>query len=1042
MKKVRIVISKTNLSSFENMITTSKSNFDDKFSSNFVLVPDKFSLNAERSIFELLNINSTFNIDVVSFNRLAYKVFNKENLNVLSKRRGLVLINKIILENKDKLTTFGKVAKKNGLTENIYETIMQFKSSGILPSEVNTNDINSHLAGKLQDIKLVYNEYENYLNSGAIDEPHRLRMLSNRIKSSDLVKNSSFFIGMFDDFTYLQLNVIKELICYAKDVTISLSASTVDNNSDIYINENLQHIISLCKQFNYNYTIENLESKNINEIKHIQANLFAISKQPKIDTSKIKVVSFDDPKNEIEFVAKLIKAYVNLKGAKYSDFNIAVGDITSLALDIQSIFNQYGLPFYLDNSLSLSSSSFIKFVSYVFECYDSDFSRNKLLNLVKSPFIRENEEIKNQFENYIVKYDIDYDSIFNVFKYEKDKEFYSGIENFREKLANVLNMIKQLFNNEKFSYEFSDGMIDLLNFVEYDKTINDLLKLDLDVVVKKNLQTSFDKLISLMNDIDEIFDTKIDFKTYKEMLISMINSECFTNIPISTDCVYIADCSSYFYKNDFLFVINTTEGTIPNYKNDCGIITDSEIERLSSVNILSPSIKFINKKEKNRLFNLLTTFKDKLFITYSTSCMGTDKLPSEIVSQFNDMFNNVLLDNTQIYSYLTNEFDLASAEKIFVGNLQNAVKNNIKFKNEITKIDCLNNDNLYKRLSYKLDYNIKKNNQDKVSISKIEKYNKCPFYSYCQDVLKLKEKEVSGIKVVDIGTILHSVAELFGKYIIKNGVIGDEDLKQVAIKIYDEVLQNENYSHLKLNNLEYISLQNESVNLCKVILYQIKNSSYEISKLEYYFKDFKIEGLTLSGIIDRVDETDDYFNIIDYKTGKDKFSFGDIYTGKKLQLIVYAYIYERLSSKENSGFYYMPISNKYASNTSEFYKKYKLSGITLNNDGVIKRIDNKLIQANESDIINVKYTKSGDISKYCLNTLLSNQELVSLKEYAIEMLLQTYKELKSGNIIARPLSGSCDYCPYYSICGFNYLKQGERKQVTKVTKEFFEKEQK
>ena len=421
--------------------------------------------------------------------------------------------------------------------------------------------------------------------------------------------------------------------------------------------------------------------------------------------------------------------------------------------------------------------------------------------------------------------------------------------------------------------------------------------------------------------------------------------------------------------------------------------------------------------------------------------MGVEKLPSEIVSQFVDMFNDVLLDSKQIYSFLSSEFGMINAEKTFVGTLQNAVKNNIKCKMDITKDDCLNNDMLYSRLTYKPDYNINKTNQDRVSISKIEKYNKCPFYSYCQDSLNLKEKEQSGIRVVDIGTILHSVAELFGKYIIKNGLISDEELKQIAIKIYDEVLQNENYSHLKLNNLEYISMQNESVNLCKVILYQVKNSDFKISKLEYYFKDFSIGDLNLSGIIDRVDETDDYFNIIDYKTGKDKFSFSDIYTGKKLQLIVYAYIYERLSNKENSGFYYMPISNKYASNSSEFYKKYKLSGITLYNDGVIKRIDNKLLEENESDIINVKYTKSGDISKYCLNTILTNQELVSLKEYAINMLLQTYEELKSGNITALPLSGSCDYCPYYSICGFNHLRQGERKQPTKITKEFFRKEQ-
>lgn len=1041
MKKINIIISKTNLSSFENMINNNKSMFEDKFSSNFILVPDKFTLNAEKLIFELLNIKSTFNIDVVSFNRLAYKVFNKANLNVLSKRKGIILINKIILENRDKIKTFNKLVGKNGLTENIYETIMQFKSSGILPSEVSTNDINSHLKGKLDDIKLIYNEYENYLSKGYIDEPHRLTLLKERIKTSDLIKTSSIFIGMFDDFTYLQTQVIKELILNAKNVVIALSANSFQSNSDIYINENLQKIISICKQNNFDYNIENLNTDETQEIKQIQNNLFAITKKQKINTENIKLINFDNINDEIEFVCKTIKAFINIKGYNYKDFNVAVGGLANLTNNISNIFNKYELPFYIDDSNSLQSSVLFKFIISILECYRTDFSKNKLFNLIKSPFIRYDNEIKNTFENYINKYGLDYSKIFEEFKYEKEKSYFNDIEKFRIKITNILKKVSQIFTGSKFSYEFSDGIIELLNFVEYENTINELLDLELNLLIKKNLQVSFDKFVTLIRDIDSVFEQKITVEDYIEMLLSMMQSECFKNIPIQADMIMIADASAgYFYKNDFMFVINSVEGIIPCYKNDCGIITDNEIERLTSKNILSPSIQFINKKEKNKIFNLLCTFKQKLFITYSTYNTGENNLPSEIVLQFKDMFNNVTINQKEIYTYFAKEFGKSNAERCYMGIFNNAVLNNVLNTRDINLQDCLNDEQLFKRLTYKLDYKIEKSSQDKVSISKIEKYNKCPFYSYCQDSLNLKEKELDGIKVIDVGTILHSVAELFGEYCINNN-INEKEIEQIAIEIYNKVLENDNYSHLKINNLEYLSLKNESINLCKVIYYQTQNSDYKISKLEYKFKNFKVGDILLSGIIDRIDETEDYFNIIDYKTGKDKFSFADVYTGKKLQLIVYSYIYERLTNKQNSGFYYMPISNKFISTQEDFYKKYKLSGVTLNNQGVIKRIDKKLVSQNESDIINVKYTKSGEISKYCLNNILSNQELVSLKEYSINMLKQTYKELQSGNIEALPLEDSCKYCPYYSICGFNYLRQGERKTPSDITKEFFKKEQ-
>lgn len=1047
MKNVEIVIANSNLDSFENMIKSNKVDFDDKFSSNYILVPDKYSLNAERNVLELLNINSTFNIDVVSFNRLAYRVFNKENLNIISKRKGLILVNKIMIENRDKLTTFNKLIGKSGLTENIYETIMQFKSSGILPNEVGTNDTQSHLYNKLQDIKLVYDEYEKITQCGLIDEPYRLKMLSERIKTSDLVKNSNFYIGMFDSFTYLQLSVVREIIKYAKKTVVSLSCSTVQSNKDVFINENLQQLIELCKANNLSYTIKNINNDEKTEQDVIKRNLFAIEKAKKVATNNIKIYTAESFVSEIEFIAKMIKAYVNIKNYNYKDFNLAVGGLDNVKIDVVNVFDDYDIPYYLETNDNLLTSPLIRFVSDILECYTSNFSVIKVINLTKSPFIRFDDETKQEFENYVLKYGIDYSLFFKPFFKHEDDKFYDKVEQLRTYCAELFNKICLFFKEKHYSYEFSQKLLEILDFVDYEQTVNDILSIDTSMHIAKNLASSYEKLCNLIGDIDNVFVDQIDFEVYYEMLVSMLDSDNFTNIPTSADCVYIADATGgYFYKEKVLFVANSIDGEIPKYQNDCGIITDKEITNLSSQNVLNPSIKFINKKEKNRLFNLLSTFNQKLFVTYSIANNGETNVPSEIVSQLNAMFENIMLSDTNLQKFVGAEFEEISPDIILIGNKKNAILKNLQTKSYdvITINDCLNDEHIFEKLHYKKDFNIKVPDRIKLksSISKIEKYNKCPFSSYCQDVLGVKEKEIYGMKVTDVGIILHKVAELFVKGLIKtNYNLENLDLSKLANEYLEKAI-NENKSQLDISLIQKQSLLMESESLYKVICYQIKNSMFKPIETEYHFNKFKFdEDLSLSGVIDRIDDCDDYFYIIDYKTGSDKFSFSDIYLGKKLQLVVYAYIYSKLSGKNIGGFYYMPVTNKYVSNDDLFYKKYTLLGITLNNEGVIKRIDKRLVDGDSSDIIKIKYKNDGTMYLDSQSTTLDNCDLVSLIDYAIEMLKKSNKELISGKIDPLPIDGACKYCPYYAICGYDARVDGERKSQNGISKKFFKREQ-
>ena len=96
-----------------------------------VITPDRYSLNLEKNIFEILNVDSLFNVSVMGISRFAKKILSsldetKENISSLGM---LILVRLAITRVQSKLTCFKNI--NFGLCEEIKNTISQLKSAGI-----------------------------------------------------------------------------------------------------------------------------------------------------------------------------------------------------------------------------------------------------------------------------------------------------------------------------------------------------------------------------------------------------------------------------------------------------------------------------------------------------------------------------------------------------------------------------------------------------------------------------------------------------------------------------------------------------------------------------------------------------------------------------------------------------------------------------------------------------------------------------------------------------------------------------------------------
>ena len=157
-KKTKIVLSNTYLSGFYHIVDEINKKIKQDTSKNIILiVPDKFSLNAEQIFMERTGLSSVFNVWPTTLSRLISKVIGNDEvgLNVLSKNSGTMLVSQIILKNAEKLKTYKKLSNNYSLAETMYKAINLLKSSGIRPEELKDNINDTNFGQKMQDLYVV-----------------------------------------------------------------------------------------------------------------------------------------------------------------------------------------------------------------------------------------------------------------------------------------------------------------------------------------------------------------------------------------------------------------------------------------------------------------------------------------------------------------------------------------------------------------------------------------------------------------------------------------------------------------------------------------------------------------------------------------------------------------------------------------------------------------------------------------------------------------------------------------------------------------------
>lgn len=1008
-----------------------------------------------RAELELATITGgAVNTRMCSFQRFARQILSEVGGAIvprISETGRRLLLRKILLNRANDLKYFKKAARQRGFAENLSQELQELRTYSIDAEklrEVLKKIDNEELSDKISDLATLSENFRDAIADKQNDESDLLEKAAELIKISDDVKTSEIFIDGFIFFDPQQRKILREIFSHAQNVHITLPMDT-DLNSRENINplgifnrsfETFKSIKNLAEEVKADFKITRCEKfkRFENEpLKFIEENIFGKNNsQLKNFHSSLKIVEAVNKRVEVEAVAQDILKLHREKNFRFREIGIISRD-ESYADLLKPILEIHGIPFFIDSKRAATHHPLAELIRSTLEILRG-WRAEPIFRTLRTGFFDIATEKIDLLENYVIEFGIRGENVWTQ-KEDWKKHRHRLEDNFNEpskaevaRLAEI-NEIRRKISEPliKFSKAVKkknsarDLVTALYNFVEELSVHEKLAEMSEAEEKRGNLSMSrehlkiWDDVINLLEQVaDSLNEDLLSTKEFELIINEGLDALEMSIIPPGIDEVTISQFDQNSLQNSrAIYLLGFSDADFPKKADEKLLLSDADRLRLNENNLeISKGGRERIFAEKFLVYRGLTEAKNYLYISYPLAdSEGKAMRPATLVEKLKSMFaiEKVETKNLDVLKNLGSEAEYSLIEKILSADT-----------------------------AKKLYAPAKKLNG---SVTKFETFNKCPFQYFAGYGLKLEERREYKIQAPDIGNILHELMKKFGEQLkVENKFwreVGDEDLKIRVDKILDELTTKLNNKILLTTN----AYKHRRERIKKVALSSLKRliELDKVSKfhpelfeknfrelgdkfLAYKIDDVKVE---LTGIIDRIDfnEDENYFLVIDYKTGEAYLNLAEVFFGVNLQLMTYLAAADKLDEvgeRLPAGMLYHFL--KYPSKrgeTVEAAKKeieneLKAEGWYLDDKNIVAQIDET------QNFIKVKLKKDGDFDADTQKKVVKSagifQELIKRVD---EIFQTTCEKILNGEISANPFQSkkkdACKYCIYGELCGFD-----------------------
>ncbi|WP_346909360.1 helicase-exonuclease AddAB subunit AddB [Faecalicatena orotica] len=1046
-----------------------------------VLVPEQFTMQTQKDLCTMHPRHGIMNIDILSFGRLAHRIFEEtggDTKRVLDDEGKNLILRKIAGDYEEDLKVLKGNLKKQGYISEVKSVISEFTQYGIgfdeLDEFMEEIEPESYLYYKLQDIRKVYEGFEEYLADQYITKEELLDVLSDAVPQSALLKDSVVVLDGFTGFTPVQNKLLGELMRVCRKVMVT---AVLDGREDPYVYQHPYQLFALSKQMvtslvkiagDCHVEIEDAvclykrplyRFKDNEVLGFLESEIFRYSKrQYEREQDVLTVHAARNPKKEAEYTASRIRYLVREKGMRYRDIAVIASDLNAYAVCLEKACDSYGIPVFMDHKKSILLNAFVEYLRSLLAMAEQGFSYESVFRFLRTQMAGFTHEEVDRMENYVLA--------LGLKGYKKWQGAWvrrtAGVE--EEELA-TLNHLRVRF------VENIDALVYVLK--QRRKTVKDITAAIYTFLVKQQCQIRlkemedrfqeqgelalakeyaqvyrivielFDKFVELLG------DEQISLKEYCELLDAGLEEAKVGVIPPSLDQVVIGDVERTRLKDvKALFFVGANDTLLPGNLGQGGLLSERDREHFTEKKIaLSPGSKEKTYIQKFYLYMNLTKPTEYLSLSFSkVSAEGKSLRPAYLIQDIRRLYPELKIVDEEKMGLTDQELTQKTAMEYLIDGLrsrafglsgewkelyswyiasetQNRLKDSGKGAAEMMLEAAFfrkEPDRLTKKAA-ELLYG----DASRFSVTRLERFASCAYAHFLTYGLRLSEREQYQFEAMDLGNIAHQSMERFARKADAGRVAWPDMDEKMRTQLIEESVEESIVDYG--NTVLFSSARNEYMvtRIKKLIHRSVWALTEQLKKGDFVPSGYEMK--FGSGKIDRIDTCEDenkvYVKVTDYKTGSKSFDITSFYHGLQMQLPVYLNAAMDIEKKRHPGQEILPAGVFYYRMKDPIVEKEKNEVLLeekllkeLKLDGLVNA-DDAVIEHLEkglsgtSNLIPVGKNKDGSLNRY--SKVLAPAEFSTLLEYTKQKEQELRTRIMNGEAGARPFEmGNSTGCDY------------------------------
>ena len=677
---------------YTDLIKDSMENPDTKY---FAIVPEQFTMQTQKEIVTLHPNHGVMNIDIVSFQRLAYRVFEElaiVNPDVLDDMGKSMILRKVTGGKQKELPLYQSHLNQNGFIGQLKSMLSELYQYGITPDMLEAKipeTTSPMLRQKLEDISVIYKAFQEYIRDRYITTEEILDVLCRHLPESKLIRDSVITLDGYTGFTPVQYRLLDLFLRYSRRVVVTvtvdpavpergkrgvqdlfyMSCEMIDKLNALarqnHVKRELDIVLDEHPAVRYRRGAKRraeqearVERKALtvspasSALDFLEQNLYRYSGRVYSGKAEeIRLVQAVNPAEEISCVVREIGKMLR-EGYRYRDMAVITGDIGSFAGELIHQFDASEIPYFLDDKKSILKNPMVELVRAALETIQKDFSYETMFRYLRTGLVvkPEDERKLDRLENYVIAMGIRGHKRWNTpwegwYRGGRDLNL-EELNQLREEIMAPLTAFIEAFREEGRTVRtMSEAVVRLLEALSVEEKLlarESAFQEQGEFGLSKEYGQVYGLVVDLMDRLARLLgEEKVSRREYAEILDAGFSEIKVGLIPAAVDRIVVGDITRTRLDHiKILFFIGVNDGIVPQKKENSSLFTDKEREFLGNHHIeLAPTGRVESFRQRFYLYLALTKPEERLYLSYSAmDASGKSLRPSILLGELKKLF--------------------------------------------------------------------------------------------------------------------------------------------------------------------------------------------------------------------------------------------------------------------------------------------------------------------------------------------------------------------------------------------------------------------